>query len=121
MRYDIKPIPDNSFVVRGYSSSELLDYCGLCLVEPREKGEWEICKWIVKNNAPRDYIPEAIKEIKKVFNPVKLTGTAEKTRYQKYQRYLQKYGLEIPVLKEFAAEHNGVTGQFVYVELKEKG
>ena len=121
MEYDIKPIPNGSFIVRGYDKPGTLDYCGMCLVEPRPPelfGEFEICKWLMKDDAPRDYIPEAIKEIKRIVEPITLTGTFEQRKYKIYQRYLKPYGIEIPIIREIEEEYNGGTWKFYYVEVK---
>ena len=120
MIYDIKPIPDKSFIVRGYSEPGTLDYCGMCLVEPRGPWEWEICKWLMKDDAPRNYIPEAIREIRRVLGDVRFTGAFEQQKYCAYQRYLRKYGIEIPIIRKATAEYNGVVGEFYYVEVVEK-
>uniref|UniRef100_A0A6M3XJE5 Uncharacterized protein n=1 Tax=viral metagenome TaxID=1070528 RepID=A0A6M3XJE5_9ZZZZ len=121
LNFHISPIPGGSYAVRGYVSGGELDYFGLCLVEPRDNpGEYEICKWITRDASKADYIPGAIKAIKNALNSRLLTGTFEKRRMKIYERYFKKYGFEIPVIREFKKEYNGVVGEFCYVEIKER-
>lgn len=112
-------IPDGSFAIRGYRKEGDVDYCGMCTVEPREPGEYEICKWIVKPPIPIDYLPRAIKEIRKVLPFERLTCTFEKRKYPFYKRYFARYNYSIPIIKEFKKEYNGTMIDFCYVELVE--
>jgi len=118
---NIDLIPDKSFVIRGYDNPNTLDYVGICHLEPRSgDGEYEICGWLVRYDSAKDYIPYAIKEIKKIIKPKKLTGTFEKKKYGFYKRYFAKYGYEVPIIKEFTKTYNGIVGEFYYVEIVEK-
>jgi len=118
MFIDIDKIPDKSYVVRGYTDLNSLDYVGICNVEPRsEKGEYEICKWLVKSDKMKNYLPCAIEEIRKVLNPKKLTGTFEKRKYKMYKRYFARNGYDIPIIREFKKTYNNIVGEFYYIEI----
>ena len=117
---DIEAIPNKSYVVRGYNKKDSLDYIAICLVEPRGKKknkEYEICKWLVKSDKIKNYIPYAINGIIRIIKPKKLTGTFEKKKYKLYKRYFKKYGFDIPIIKEFKATYNNVVGEFYYIEI----
>ena len=117
----LEPIPNGSFIIRGYRKKGTLDFDGLCLVEPRGENEYEICKWLTRPDAPRDYIPEVIKLVRLNlgFN-VKITGTFEVKKIRFYRKYFNKYNIDIPVIKIFTKTYNNKVGLFYYVELKER-
>ena len=114
---DIEKLSGDIYIVRGYPTADTLDYVGGCVIVPNNL-DYEIRLWIVKNDAPKDYLKSVLDTIRTKIS-CNLTAHIETKKYRIYRKYFNRHGYDLHPIKIVHKEYNGASGLFYYSYIKE--